>query len=215
MSRITAGFFFNFVRGMIYLMTQINSLDGHFVDLCRSFFPEHRSEQMMTYRFPRDRKLCAASYLLLIYALRSEGLFTELPVFQYGTGNETWQSGKKPVLANYPGIHFSISHSNEVAVCAISHNPVGIDVEKVEPYDDQLARAICSPSEYEWVQADCAARAERFTELWTRKESMVKCSGTGIQEDPRQISSFGSVATSFFNDGDNLYAVSRADNYNS
>ncbi len=212
MSRLTAGFFFIFVWGMIYLMTQINNLDGHFVDLCRSFFPNHRNEQMMTYRFPRDRKLCAASYLLLVYALRNEGLFTTLPLFQYGTGNETWQSGNKPVLANYPGVHFSISHCSGVAVCAVSHNPVGIDVEKVEPYDDQLAQAICSPSEYEWVQADGSVRAERLTELWTRKESTVKCSGMGLQVDPRLIPSLGSAVTSFFTDSDNLlYAVSRAD----
>ncbi|MBV6455625.1 MAG: hypothetical protein LMBGKNDO_00501 [Bacteroidales bacterium] len=136
----------------------------------------------MCYNRTQDRKLCAAAYVLLVYALKTEKLFNGLPIFAYGPCN-------KPFLANYPGIHFNISHCEGTVVCALSNTPVGIDIEKVIPYDDDLARYICNTSEYQWINAAPEEKSLRLTEMWTRKESGVKCSGTGIDCHPSTMES--------------------------
>ena len=137
---------------------------------------------MMGYYFPVDRKLSAVGYLLVVYALRNEGIFKSLPEFGY-------HANGKPYLINYPGIQFNLSHSKDVVVCYVSDQEVGIDVEAICEYDDDLAQAICNEKEYQWVQnfSDLCVKARMLTELWTRKESVVKCLGMGLEVDPKDI----------------------------
>ncbi|HOG24919.1 MAG TPA: 4'-phosphopantetheinyl transferase superfamily protein [Bacteroidales bacterium] len=167
---------------MIYLLAQIDTLPESFPETCTTFMPPERTRKMMGYSRIQDRKLCAAAYVLLIYALKKEKLFTRLPLFAYGPCN-------KPGLSNYPDLHFNISHCEGVVVCALSQTPVGIDIEKVMPYDDELARYICNPVEYQWINAISGQNALRLTEMWTRKESGVKCLGTGIDCHPATMES--------------------------
>lgn len=136
----------------------------------------------MGYRSQSDRKLCAVAYMLLVYALKNEGVFNALPEFGY-------RADGKPFLSNYPDICFSISHCRDVAACIISDVEVGVDVERVNEYDDELARAVCNDDEYRWIAGspDSDIRARTFTGLWTRKESVAKWRGTGLACDPREI----------------------------
>jgi len=167
---------------MLYVFTGIDQLHEDFVRDCSSFLPKWRLEQMMGYRIPSDRKLCAIAYLILVIALKKEGLFYALPEFGY-------RAEGKPFLLNYQDIYFTLSHCSNVAVCLLSDREVGVDVEKVFPYDDVLARSVCSDTEYLWVTrfSDPHTRAKNFTKLWTRKESVVKWRGTGFICDPREI----------------------------
>ncbi|MFA6481683.1 MAG: 4'-phosphopantetheinyl transferase superfamily protein [Bacteroidales bacterium] len=167
---------------MIYLFTGVNQLPDHFIDTCNTFLPEWRRDQMMGFRFPADRKLCASGYLMLVYALKNEDLFHELPVFGFNPFG-------KPCLINYPGIHFNLSHCPDTVVCALSSSEIGIDVESVSEYDDELALAICSGQEYRRLTAftEKEVRARELTRLWTRKESVVKWLGTGLTSDPKEI----------------------------
>jgi len=167
---------------MIYLLAHADDLPDNFPEMCRAFMPPERTRQMMSYVRIEDRKLCAAAYVLLIHALKKENLFSRLPVFGYGPHN-------KPYLINYPGLHFNISHCDGAVVCALSSNPVGIDIEKVADYDDDMARYICNSLEYKWVTNVPGMEARRFTEMWTRKESYVKSCGTGINHHPRDMES--------------------------
>jgi len=132
----------------------------------------------MSYHFAIDRKLNALGYLLLVYALKREGYFHALPEFGF-------RAGGKPFLVNYPGIHFNLSHCKDAVACILSSCEVGVDVESVCPYDDNLARAISNDTEYGWINEhpDPVQKAHRFTELWTRKESLVKWLGTGLNDD--------------------------------
>lgn len=167
---------------MIYLLAHVDNLPESFPDTCATFMPAERTRQMMCYSRTQDRKLCAAAYVLLVYALKKEKLFTGLPLFTYGPCN-------KPSLSNYPGIHFNISHCEGTVVCALSNTPVGIDIEKAIPYDDDLARYICNANEYQWINAVPGKEPLRLTEMWTRKESGVKCPGTGIDRHPASMES--------------------------
>jgi len=167
---------------MLYLFTGINQLPDDFIDTCSSFLPKWRFDQMMSFRYSADRKLSASAYLLLVYGLKNEGVFHALPEFCYSPEG-------KPFLTNYPSVYFNLSHCHDAVICCISDSEVGVDIETVGQYDDELSKAICNDEEYQWVTAssDMVQRAKRFTSLWTQKESIVKWRGTGIDCDPREI----------------------------
>lgn len=136
-----------------------------------------RREQVMRFCFEKDRRLCLGAGLLLAYALRQAGA-SDLNLRRLSNG--------KPMLANDPNIHFNLSHSGTLAVCAVSNQPVGVDVETQQNMDPGIAAMCFQPIEQEWInQADDQCRA--FTRLWTRKESYLKLLGTGLACPPNSV----------------------------
>ena len=46
----------------------------------------------------------------------------------------------KPYFPQYPGLHFNLSHSGPLTVCALSTLPVGVDIEQIRPRGASLPR---------------------------------------------------------------------------
>jgi 4'-phosphopantetheinyl transferase len=84
----------------------------------------------------------------------------------------------KPYAKNLD-IHFSLSHSGDYAVCALGEKPIGIDIQKIVPYNEKTAKKVCSQSELEIVEKSDDKSAE-FIKLWTKKEAVMKMEGLGI-----------------------------------
>ena len=40
----------------------------------------------------------------------------------------------KPYFPQFPGLHFNLSHSGQLTLCALSHLPVGVDIEQLRPH---------------------------------------------------------------------------------
>lgn len=94
----------------------------------------------------------------------------------------------KPYFPSRPELHFSVSHSGSLALCALGEVPVGADVELVRPRSKGLPRYALSGGEYAWFEAG-GERWEDFYTLWTLKEARVKCTGEGIfAAPPREVS---------------------------
>ena len=88
----------------------------------------------------------------------------------------------KPQLAGSP-LHFNISHSGDLALIALAHVELGVDVELPRPRrTDAIARRFYAPGEVERLFAieDAAARADAFFRLWTCKEAFLKVTGEGL-----------------------------------
>lgn len=96
----------------------------------------------------------------------------------------------KPFVKNLP-VHFNISHSGNMVVCAVDDKPVGIDIEQMRPVDLKIAKhffneeeLICIfghvPSETEFCKTADDGMIRRFFELWTAKEACVKYTGKGL-----------------------------------
>lgn len=79
---------------------------------------------------------------------------------------------------------FSISHSKDVAVAAVSDKKIGVDIEKIRFCETRVARFACVESDIEYVfgsksipEAFDEVSLERFFHLWTAKEAYIKFNG--------------------------------------
>lgn len=86
-------------------------------------------------------------------------------------------------------IHFNISHSGDLVICAVSDRPVGVDVEQIRPVRGKLANKVCCPDELAYLReaSGCADMLTgeamiRFFRIWTSKEAWFKWTGTGITD---------------------------------
>lgn len=77
----------------------------------------------------------------------------------------------------------SISHTENTILCGIHNGDIGVDIEKTRPYNDRVAKRICSPAEYAYINGD----ATRFLEVWTRKEAYAKLTGKGLSISLRTV----------------------------
>ena len=59
----------------------------------------------------------------------------------------------KPIFIQPKNVDFSISHSNFFAVAAISDKPVGIDVERIRPYDKSLVERFFTKADLEYLES--------------------------------------------------------------
>jgi len=103
---------------------------------------------------------------------------------QLGIAKEKLIIGKnkygKPFLANFPNVHYNISHTKGLVVCAISDSCVGIDVERIKPFNKRIVERFFSKNEREYIFASKENQDERFAEIWTKKESYIKWIGKGM-----------------------------------
>lgn len=82
-------------------------------------------------------------------------------------------------------LHVSVTHGGGMAGAAVcGHGPIGIDVEHVDVRRNLLgiARRFYAPEEHE-VLAACSPdeRTQLFHQWWTRKEAVLKTTGTGLR----------------------------------
>jgi 4'-phosphopantetheinyl transferase len=96
---------------------------------------------------------------------------------------------KKPYVVN-PGkinVHYNISHSGDWILFAISNSAIGTDVEFVN-HDfnyDEIIDDNFSIDEVKYIKQGIPA--ESFFMLWTRKESLTKATGKGLDENIKSI----------------------------
>jgi 4'-phosphopantetheinyl transferase len=88
--------------------------------------------------------------------------------------------------AGLPCLHFSLSHSEELAVAAVSSTcAVGVDVEMLQRSSARAPLdAVLAPSEHAWLSVRPPAdKWVDFTRLWTVKEAYAKLIGRGLSLD--------------------------------
>ena len=122
-----------------------------------------------------DRRLSAAAGMLARRAISHHfGIDPKEISFRLGKNKQPYADGLD--------IHFSLSHSGELAVCAISDKPVGIDVEKIRDVNFGVAKKCFTKKEKDYVFSDKRKRQRRFFEVWTKKEAYAKRRGMGVAQ---------------------------------
>lgn len=97
----------------------------------------------------------------------------------------------KPFVSGYDNVYFSISHSGDIVIAAVTFDkPLGIDVEK-HRYDidvESLGRLVFTDIELSRILlSPPAAQISLFFRQWVFKEALVKALGTGLLKDPKRF----------------------------
>jgi 4'-phosphopantetheinyl transferase len=124
----------------------------------------------LRYQLETDAYAFVLGRLLLKAGLESLGkghLFDTIQISKNG----------KPYIE---GLSFSISHTENRVVCAISENgEIGLDIEKIKPIDLQNFVAFFTETEMQTIKA-ASDPMDVFYRYWTRKESIIKALGTNL-----------------------------------
>lgn len=102
----------------------------------------------------------------------------------------------KPYLPNMSDVYVSASHSGDYLVCAVADTEIGVDIQRHEALKNEtedetearlrkLAKRFLHPDESEFITDQ---PWERFFKVWTAKESYVKYTGSGLEDDIKNFS---------------------------
>jgi 4'-phosphopantetheinyl transferase len=160
----------------IYLSQDIWDFD---LDAALAEISEQRREQAVKFKHELGQRLCVLAYQLLKQGLSEVYGIEENPVFEYNEHG-------KPSIIGHPEICFNLSHCKEAAICAISDQPVGVDVESVRSFNESLVRYTMNEDEIRQIESS-EDQAVAFIRLWTMKESAMKLIGTGISNDMKHV----------------------------
>ncbi len=132
---------------------------------------QERRERIDRMRYDGGKRLCLGAGVVMERALVSAGCEDKKIVIT--------PEGKPTV----EGCFFNVSHTDGIAVCAVSDREVGIDVERPRKMTDAVIDRAFTPSEKQMVAGD----KDRFIRLWTIKESVMKWYGLGLGLMPENI----------------------------
>lgn len=134
-----------------------------------------------------DKQLSACVELLLIYALKNLDKEVNLPleITEEESGNLKLESPVK----GYEKIYFNMSHSKDYAACAVSDEPIGIDIETIKTKDVEHAERILHPEEVALLTfvSNPSEKKKYFYECWVSKESYLKNLGCGLSVRPNEF----------------------------
>lgn len=142
---------------------------------------EHARAQR--FHFPVDRERWTRSRALLRLCLGAR-LDADPRSLQFRTG--PW--GKPYLEGPHSGAaEFNLSHSGDFAAVVVSDREVGVDIEcwKDLPVAELAAFAF-RPEEHAAILAH-PEPLRHFLELWTAKESVMKCTGQGLSLPPAAV----------------------------
>ncbi len=146
-----------------------------------STLPLERRHKVQRFINIIDKKLSFLAYKLL-----RQGLDRYYNISPDETLRMGYYKSDKPILLDYPHIHFNISHCHEAVVCAFSNRPIGVDVEGLIDFDESLLQRVANADErIEILNAHDPIVA--FTTLWTKKESYMKMKGVGLIDDLHSV----------------------------
>ena len=93
---------------------------------------------------------------------------------------------QKPYCTNAQ-VFFSISHSKDRVICAVSRYEVGADTEQIRFTEPRVMRACCADTDFEYILGGrdipnefTPDQLKRFFMLWTAKEAYCKYVGIGV-----------------------------------
>lgn len=153
----------------LYLFNDINNFDYSKHLDC---LPEERRKKALNYKQEIDRKLCVASYILLKNALKgSYGIDSSI--------NLRYSEHGKPYLTDYENIFFNISHCKYGVVCAVSDYEIGVDIQDIRPFKENVPKKVFCIEEQELLDKATDKNRE-FARIWSKKEAYFKMLGSGL-----------------------------------
>ena len=159
-----------------------------------------RKEKIDRIKFDGGKRLSLGAGMVMEAALQFAGASgagiittsTGKPVIKYSSRDQDYLGGRSSddtgvdpdiSISNHQDTsicYFNISHTKNIAVCAVSDKEVGIDIEHERDFKDSLIARAFTDDEIRYVTD--------YTRLWTIKESVMKWYGLGFSLPPEEIS---------------------------
>ncbi|OYV35301.1 MAG: hypothetical protein B7Z83_07455 [Thiomonas sp. 20-64-5] len=153
-----------------------------------------RSEHARALRFVHDlhrnRYIAAHAWLRRILGSYLQRAPQDLQ-FVIGPYGKPELSQSEQASAETGPLHFNLSHSNDIALLAVSTDmAIGVDIEALRPGlpDATLATGVLTAAELaELEQLPAGQRTAVFFACWARKEACMKALGLGLALEPRRL----------------------------
>lgn len=167
---------------MKYTYGYLSDFSGEDYEKTYAVLNEEERKRVDRYKRADDKKRSLLAHILLKKLMKDE--FSDQCELLYKENGCPYFKDQK--------LYVSLSHSGDVAFCAVSENPVGVDVEKIRSISDSLIKRVCVDEEKAYVLADFEPDdvknisdevvKKRFFEIWTAKEAYFKMKGSGITD---------------------------------
>ncbi len=145
-------------------LCEVDEADGRFEASLPSL-PAERQKRIEQFYDRQSRITSIAAYLLLAYGLRETfGLARDQIRLSYTKKGKPYMDG---------GMAFNISHDGCLVACVVGAVPCGCDVMAVRPAKQNFIERFCSDDEKQYILLS-KNKESAFTEVWTRKESLIK-----------------------------------------
>ncbi len=131
---------------------------------------KNRIEKILRQKTVKGRKESLGAGLLLKKVLERYGLSDEQIVVD---------DNGKPYIE---GVHFNLSHTKGMAICAIGEKPVGCDIEYQKDVTEAVAKRYFSEKENDYLRSFEGTDYHKvFLRIWTMRESYIKMTGEGLR----------------------------------
>ncbi len=143
-----------------------------------------RREKVERCRNEEDKKRSLLAGYLIQVGVREwigeeSGLQSAIPL----SLSYTYGEDGKPYLTDYPGLHFSLSHSGSYVIAAFSEEEVGIDIQEHRPMQCDIAERFFSEEDKKQIaQRIAEGEKDAFFRLWAVKEAYMKLTGEGLRQ---------------------------------
>ncbi|MCB0508049.1 MAG: 4'-phosphopantetheinyl transferase superfamily protein [Chitinophagales bacterium] len=156
----------------IFLLKQTSTLTDDEVSFLLNQLPIKFQTEIKAYKHQQSAQLALLSKIVSQYAFQELKIGSTLDDIKTGIKDRPYVD--KP-------IDFNISHSgNYVAVAISANNKIGIDIEKHRAINVDLFKRYFDENEWQEIKQAKDSKS-KFFDLWTIKESAIKCDGRGVE----------------------------------
>lgn len=174
--------------------------------------PKERKKKIDALKPEGSKRLCLGAGILLDMAVRDYLSEDSKDVYQpddiqlpspFDHEILTGPQGK-PYIKDMEDFFFNLSHSGDMAVIAVSDREVGVDIQKLNHFNDSLVDHVFNKEDLELAdelmaeltdtglggdtaQHDDISFDQVYTRMWSMKESVMKHTGKGLSLDPKVI----------------------------
>lgn len=150
-----------------------------------------QKNKMDKYLLDEDKKTLIASELIILRGIMDICNINnpqEVLAFYLNHNRKVGEYGK-PYFDNV-NFEFNISHSGRYSVGVFSDHDIGVDIEKVDNMELDIADKYLTKYEYMEIAKlrDTEKQLDKMTEYWVKKESYVKAIGKGLNVPLRSVS---------------------------
>lgn len=158
---------------IIYWDIDIEKLESSYFSNLYQHLSDSNKSRSSFFTKEKDRNLFITAHYALDFIL--EKIFQIKPLILIDKNG-------KPYIKNYP-IHFNLSHSENRVLLGFSHQPLGVDIEKINALSDLdllIAYSLHSDEISSLMALKPNHKINLFYSLWTKKEAIVKGIGIGM-----------------------------------